>query len=111
MSYQGITRLINDAGFIERLSACLIQESTVFKNDGRLDIAHLALAILRNTPGMQLTFVNMAAAAPGFIQAAEQEGGEVDSSLITDGAILANVQANYPTVASIFYNSDGSLRP
>ena len=108
MTYLTITRLTNDGPFIERLDACLTQESTVFKDDGRPDIANLAYAILRGDGGVMRTFIDMAAAAPGFAEQAEAPNGQVDSSQITDGDILSNVQANYPTVASIYFNSDGT---
>ena len=40
----------------------------------------------------------------------DQGDGTVDSSQITDGDILSAVQAEWPTVAALFYDTDGSPR-
>lgn len=108
MTYRGIADLANDGFFIQRLDACLTQESNVFRNDGRGDISALAYAILRNEGTIMRTFIDMAAAAPGFADKAEQPSGQVDSSQITDGDILSCVQAAFPAVAAIYFNSDGT---
>jgi hypothetical protein len=110
MTYQGITRLSRDGQFIERLSACLTQQSAIFKDDGRPDMAALAVSLLRGGTSAEATFIDMAAAAPGFTDKAETPEGGIDSSAITDADLLAAVQAMYPTVASIFFNSDGTPR-
>jgi hypothetical protein len=110
MSYFAQWALTNDGDFQGRVRLALIQQSTVFIDDGRLDISALAASLLRGEAGPFLSFVGLTAAAPGFAEAAELENGEVDSSRITDADILAAVQAEYPTVAALYFTDAGEAR-
>jgi hypothetical protein len=109
MSYQSQWRLQNDDGFVSRSRAALTNQAAVYKDDGRPDIAALAESLLVDTnPQETLTFVSLLAAAPGFADMVDQGDGTVDSSQVSDGDILSAVQAGWPTVAALFYDSDGS---
>ena len=109
MSYQAQWRLTYDDGFVSRSRAALTNQAALYKDDGRADIAALAESLLVETnPQETNTFVAMLAAAPGFADMVDQGDGTVDSSQISDGDILAAVQAGWPTVAALFYDADGS---
>jgi hypothetical protein len=109
MSYQSQWALTYDDGFVSRCRAALTNQSVVFKDDTRPDIAALATSVLTaGDPQETLTFVSMLAAAPGFADMVDQGDGTVDSTQISDGDILSAVQAEWPTVAALFYAPDGS---
>lgn len=112
MSYMSQTRLASDTDFISRCAAVLIEQSLIFKDDGRPDIAALAYALLRGdtTGAYRRVFVAVLAAAPGFAADAELPNGGVDASEISDAELLAATQAAYPTVAALFFLSTGTPR-
>jgi hypothetical protein len=108
MSYLSQWRLTYDDEFVSRSRAALTNQAVIFKDDDRGDIAALANSLLTAAnPQETDTFVGMLAASPGFADMADQGGGNVNSSLIADGDILAAVQAEWPTVAALFYGPDG----
>jgi hypothetical protein len=108
MSYLTQWRLAYDDEFVSRSRAALTQQAEVFKDDDRADIAALATSLLTAAnPQESLTFVGLLAAAPGFGDTVDQGDGTVNSSLIADADILAAVQAEWPTVAALFYGADG----
>jgi hypothetical protein len=112
MSYQSQWKLQNDDAFVSRTRAAISNQSMIFKDDARPDMAAMAEALLRgDVPGQTLAFVAMVAAAPGFADTADNGEGGVDSSLIPDADILAAVQADYPTVAALYYDAEGNPLP
>lgn len=104
MSYSTIDQLTNDALFNGRVRACTVQQSETYQNDQRGDMKAAAQAALRGEAEPYLTLARMAAAGPGM---ADSAGDPVDQTKIPDDDILASVQANFPTVAALFYTSDG----
>ena len=108
MSFLTQTALESDLGFSNRTRACLTGQSVVFLNDGRADIVALAEALLRDEPGPSATFLRMLAGAPGFADKVEGGPDGIDSSKIADSEILSAVQAEYPTVAGLYFNDDGT---
>jgi hypothetical protein len=108
MSYLSQWRLAADDEFVSRCRAALVGQAEVFKDDDRADIAALATSLLTAaTPQESLTFIGLLAAAPGFADKVDQGDGTINSSLIVDGEILSAVQAEWPTVAALFYGPDG----
>lgn len=108
MSYQSQAQLEADYWFAQRNRACVMQQSETYINDGRADIAACAQACLRDEPGPVTTFIRMAAAGPGIANEVDQGDGTIDSTLVGDGEILALTQANFPVVASLFFDSTGA---
>jgi hypothetical protein len=105
MSYLSQARLAVDGPFVARSRAALTNQSLIFKDDGRADIAALAESLLKvGNPQEINTFLDVLAASPGFAEMVDTGDG-IDSTQITDGDILSAVQAEYPTVAALFYPS------
>ena len=102
MTYQAITQLTNDPGFIARTTACCTEQASTYKDDARPPFVALAEDILRGG-GPTATFVRMGAAAPGIAEKADDGSGGVDSTKIADGDILSIVQGGWPVVADLFY--------
>ena len=108
MSYLSQWRLTYDDEFVSRCRAAIGGQAEIFKDDERGDIAALATSVLVAGNVQETnTFVAMLAAAPGFAVKVDQGDGTVNSSLIADADILAAVQAEWPTVAALFYGADG----
>lgn len=102
MSYEQQVQLRADGALQGRTSACVFQEAYTFKDDGRPDIAALANRHLIDSNEILTIWMPFIAAAPGFADNAD------DTSLITDGDILAAVQGMWPSVAPLYYNTDGT---
>ena len=108
MSYLSQWRLAADDEFVSRSRAALTQQAEVFKDDERADISALATSLLTAAnPQESVTFVGLLASAPGFADTVDQGDGTINSSLIADADILAAIQAEWPTVAGLFYANDG----
>ena len=105
MTYRAIDQLTNDALFNGRVRACTVQQAEVFQNDERPQMKAAADAALRGQADPALSLARMAAAGPGM---ADTAGDPPDQANIPDDDILASVQANFPTVAALFYTEDGS---
>ena len=108
MSYAAEFALATDPPYQNRVRACTTQQAGVFKDDARGDIAALARGLLRNEGGPLLTFFNLTASAPGFADTADDGEGGIDSSAIPDADILSAVQAQWPTVAALYYDAEGN---
>lgn len=103
MSFVNQAALVADQAFQSRGAACVFQQAEIFKDDGRADIAALALRHLQIPVEIGNVWPAFLAAAPGFAD-------QADSSAITDAQILSAVQADWPTVAQAHYNADGTPR-
>jgi hypothetical protein len=115
MTYKVQSQLVADAEFQMRCQAVFTEQAFHFKDDGRGDMAALANKLLMapNVPlagssSVPYTFINLLAASPGFADEVDNGDGTIDSSKITDGELLSATQAQWPTVASLFYNPDGT---
>lgn len=102
MGYSQIAALAVDLEFTGRVHACCIEQAEVYRSDGRADIAELAEDMLRGTAAGLLSMYAMVSAAPGLADKATSGDG-IDQSLVPDGDILAAVQADWPTIAALFY--------
>jgi hypothetical protein len=58
--------------------------------------------------GLWVTFNRLAAAGPGIADKADNGDGTVDQSKVTDADLLSLTQANWPTVAGLYFQEDGS---
>jgi hypothetical protein len=108
MSYQAIDQLVNDATFAGRNRAAALQQAETFKDDGRPDIAATARDVLRDVGSVTSAFNRLAAAGPGIGDKADNGDGTIDQAKITDADLLSLTQANFPTVADLFYADDGA---
>ena len=111
MSYLAIDQLINDATFAGRNRAAALQQSETFKDDGRPDIAALAGDVLRDNGLATTAFTRFAAAGPGIGDKADNGDGTIDQARITDADLLSLTQANFPSVAALYFDPDGNRIP
>jgi hypothetical protein len=111
VSYQAQWLLTYDDPFTARSRAAIINQATIFKDDARPDIATLAESLLRGGAAQFGTFQSLLGAAPGFADKADNGDGTVDSSKIADAEILSAVQADFPTVAALYFTADGTPIP
>lgn len=113
-TYAVMDRLANQSDFNPRVAMCCVEQSEVFINDARPQFVALAQALLKADGPIQYAFVRICAAGPGM--AAKADTGEsndtgqpiIDQSQISDGDILAAVQADFPTVAALFFDDTGA---
>lgn len=111
MTYLGITRLASDGRFIERTDAAFTEQAMYYKDAAAADFKALAEGLLRGEPSsLRRVFTHILATAPGFAAAAETPSGGVDASQIPDVDILAAVQADWATVAGLYFMPDGTPR-
>jgi hypothetical protein len=108
MSYLAQSLLEQDPAFQHRVRAVNTEQAQVFQSDGRADIAATATAVLRDEPGPSAVLLRLAAASPGIGNRVDNGDGTVDQSKVTDADLLAITQANFPTVADLFYDDDGT---
>jgi hypothetical protein len=101
VSYLSIDKLTQDHTFQARVRACTVQEAERLKDDQRPAWVALALDCLRGGGASTLAFVRIIAAFPG---AAPDIGDQAD---ISDAAILGQVQAQWATVAGLFWDDQG----
>jgi len=112
VSYEAQHALTYDPAWNNRWRACLTQQANGFRSDSRADVAALSESILRGDNGsVLLTFQTSLGAAPGLADKADNGDGTVDSSRISDAEILSNVQAQYPSIASLYFLDTGEPVP
>jgi len=100
--------LENDSEFQMRNRACVIEQSETFKDDGRADMAACARACLKLEPELFASFLSQAANGPGMGAKVDLGNGKIDQSKVTDEDLLSLTQANFPSVASLFFDSTGA---
>jgi hypothetical protein len=108
MTYLSVSLLEIDPDFQNRTRSAQTEQADIFKDDARPQFTALASAVLRNDGPISASFLRMLVAAPGFADAADDGHGGVDSSLIEDAQILSAVQADWPTMAGLFFDADGN---
>jgi hypothetical protein len=115
MSYQHQAALVQDGPFNARTSACLTEQAETYMADTRADIVALATSWLCGGIGptgpLLAVWMPIMAAEPGMADQAANPDGTVDSSRISDQAILSAVQANWPRVAGLLYTPEGAPKP
>jgi hypothetical protein len=108
MSYHAQSLLEQDPTFQLRIRAVNTEQSGVFQDDGRPDIAACARAVLRDDAGPSAALLRLAAGGPGIADRVDQGDGQIDQSAVSDADLLALTQANFPHVAGLFFTSDGT---
>ena len=103
MSYLAQSLLEQDPAFQHRVRAVNTEQAQAFQNDGRPDIAACARAVLRDDPGPGAALLRLAAGSPGIGDRVDNGDGTIDQAKVTDADLLAITQANFPTVADLFY--------
>jgi hypothetical protein len=108
MSYTQVQQLAVDASFQSRVAACMWNQALTYQTNSDASSAAMAQAILRGPTPALISMVNMIAAFPGLIGGAivitKGDGSQMlDSTAVTDETILGQVQANWKTVADLFY--------
>ena len=108
MSYQAQDQLTNDATFGGRNRAVAVQQAETFKDDARPDWVAVANECLRGNGETYLAFTRIAAGGPGIADKADNGDGTIDQSKVTDADLLSLTQANWPVVAGLYFNDDGT---
>lgn len=109
MSYEAQAKLVQDSDFQGRATAAAVEQANTFKDDGRPAFVSLSERLLRGSWEHASAFVRLDAAGPGIADKVDPEDdGTIDQSLVTDGDLLALTQANYPTIADLYFNEDGT---
>jgi hypothetical protein len=107
MSYQSQAQLENDPEFQQRTRSVTVQQAGTFRNDARPSWVAVANGILKDEGGLWACFNRLDASGPDISDKVEIADG-IDQSLVTDGDLLALTQANWPTVAGLYFNEDGT---
>lgn len=108
MSYYAQAQLEHDSTFQLRVRAVNTQQAETYLADGRPDIAATAAAVLRDDSGIAATFVRVAAGGPGIADKVDNGDGTIEQGKVSDADLLALTQANFPTVAGLYFTDDGS---
>jgi hypothetical protein len=111
MSYQAQSQLEADYAFQSRSRAVSIQQAEIYKADARPDFVALAQSVMRDEPGVIGAFARLGAAGPGVSDKVDLGDGTIDQSLVTDADLLSLTQGNWPVVAGLYFNADGTPRP
>ena len=108
MSYQSQALLAEDHAFQVRVNACTLEQAQTFKDDQRPDWSALAEGVMRDDGGYVSVFVRLEAGGPGIADKVDNGDGTIDQSQVTDADLLSLTQGNWPVVAGLFFNEDGS---
>jgi hypothetical protein len=108
MSYLTYAQLSEDINFQRRGRACTLQQANYWVNDERPNMVALSQALIKGSAGPTQTMYLGICSGPGFADTVDTGDGNIDSSLITDEDMLAQCQAIYPAVASLYFNDDGT---
>ena len=110
MSYLSQAQLGQDPEFQNRSSAVAFEQANVFKDDGRPAFVGLSNSVLKGSPDHIQAFVRMNAAGPGIGEKVDVGDGTIDQSQVTDGDLLSMTQANFPVIADLYFNEDGTIK-
>lgn len=109
MTYHTYALLTEDIDFGRRSRSCITEQANGFLTSSTApDIHALSQALLKNYPAQTQAMLQAIAAGPGFADAVDNGDGTIDETKVTDGEMLSQCQAMYPTVASLFYDSTGA---
>jgi hypothetical protein len=111
VSYQSQAQLTDDVWFNARSSSCATQQAETFKNDQRAAYVAVAEAVLRGEGIITSAFARLAAAGPGIADKVDNGDGTISQENVTDADLLSLTQANWPSVAELFYAADGTPLP
>jgi hypothetical protein len=80
----------------------------MFKSNALADHVALAQDVLRGGAETGLAFNRICAAGPGMADKVDTGDGTIDQALVLDGDLLALVQGNWPVVAALYFDTDGT---
>ena len=106
--FQTIAALTDDVWWQARIRACSTQHAGTPAGETTPATAALAAEVQTGGSNGVLALTRIIAAFPGLAAGTARPDGTVDQSAIDDPTILAQVQANWPVVAGLFYTEDGS---
>ena len=95
MTYESQANLSQDQALKERVAACCMEQALVFKDDGRREFYLLARQFVQ-VPATTEGYYTVLCGTPNFADV-------TDGSTVTDGAILAAVQAYWGGYGEILY--------
>jgi hypothetical protein len=107
MSYLAQDQLYFEPAFQSRVRAVCVQQAETFKDDARPDWVAVADQCLRGDGETYLAFTRMAAGGPGIADKVDNGDGTIDQSNVTDEDLLALTQANWATVAGLYFDANG----
>jgi hypothetical protein len=108
MSYQSVDQLTDDRVFGGRQRAASVQQAEQFKDDQRQNWVAVAEACLTGNGEIYNAFIRISAAGPGIGDKVDNGDGTIDQSKVTDADLLSLTQANWPVVAGLYFNDDGT---
>ena len=108
MSYLAQDQLMNDNTFSGRSRAAALQQAEIFKDDQRPSLVSTANAVMRDEGAVVSTFTRLNAAGPGIADKVDNGDGTIDQAKVTDADLLSLTQANWPTVAELYFAEDGT---
>jgi hypothetical protein len=108
MSYLAQAQLEGDVIFQGRVRSCATQQAETFKDDQRLNFVAVAESVLRGESECVLAFVRFSAAGPGIADKVDNGDGTIDQTKVTDADLLSLVQTFWPSIATLFFNEDGT---
>jgi hypothetical protein len=108
LSYQAQAQLSADSTFNGRSQAAATQQAGIFINDQRPDFVAAAHAVLRADLDVLSAFVRTNAAGPGIADKVDNGDGTISQENVTDADLLSLTQANWPTVAALYFTPDGT---
>lgn len=108
MTYIQVQQLAVDISFQNRVSSCMMNQALTYQTNADAATAAMAQAIMKGPTPALMTMVNMITAFPGMLDGAvvitRGDGSQMlDQTAIPDEAILGQVQANWKTIADLFY--------
>jgi hypothetical protein len=111
MSYTSQSQLAQDMAFQGRVTSVAVEQANIFKDDGRPGFVSLANAVLRGSHEHTHAFVRLISVGPGIGDKADNGDGTIDQTQVTDGDLLSLTQNNWPVIAELYYNEDGTVQP
>jgi hypothetical protein len=108
MSYLTQSLLAQDQEFIGRSTSVATEQSAIYVNDARPDFIALSEAVLKGSHSHIQAFVRFNSVGSGVGNKVDNGDGSIDQSQVTDGDLLSLTQNNFPIIANLYFNDDGS---
>lgn len=108
MSYLSQSQLVQDQDFQARSTSAAVEQAAVFKNDGRKNFVSLSMVVLKGSYEHIQAFIRLNAAGPNMDEQVDNGDGTIDQSQVSDADLLSLTQANFPLVAELYFNEDGT---
>jgi hypothetical protein len=108
LTYELVYQLSIDPAFNNRVRSCMYEQAQTYQSNPDPATAALAKDVMRGSGAGVQSMIGMIAAFPGMTNApvtiTKGDGSVmVDQTAVTDETVLSQVQANWETVANLFY--------